>query len=259
MSENGKIPPSFGLAQVAGIYEELERELRLLPDAMLAPSRDHKFLGNFVSGFIGHDADWHDLDFSRVPDSGKVKEIDFLKADTAGLLKSICIIRDRKDRLFADVLINRPALNECWYRFCYVKEICQAVIREDYRNRDFTDFYPKTSSYEETIYLFSNLIRNPFSFGDFDAADDSYPLELKIENAAEVLAAALMLDLDQLFEEKQKVKKSGGRLALEEYDFRAFAAKWKLPERYVFLFMTADEAEVFYDFVVSARNGLPID
>jgi len=225
---------------------------------MLAPHRDHKFLGDFVSDFIGHDADWHDVDFSRVPDSAKVKEIDFLKADTAGLLKSICIIRDRKARLFADVLINKPALNECWYRFCYLKEICQAVIHEDYRNRDFTDFYPATSSYQDTIYLFSNLIRNPFSFGDFDASNDNYPLELKIENAAEVLAAALMLDLDQLFQEKHRVLKSDGRLGLEEYDFRSLAEGWKVPERYVFLFMTADEAEVFYNFVMSARKGLPI-
>lgn len=247
---------SFGLEQIAGIYVELEVGLADFPQAVFSPPRDHKFLGNFAAELIGHDADWYDLDFSKPTETSKIQTLPFVTEKTGGLLKSLCIIRDKKTRLSADILLNKPALNTCWYRFCYVKEICQAVIYEDYKNANSEDFYPKTATYDQAIFLFSNLIRNPFSFGDFSAPESVYPLELKIENAAEVLAACLLIDIDAIMTEKKLVLEKDGRVGLEEYDFYTLAKKWQVPERYVFLLMTANEAEVFHSLVKARRDGV---
>ena len=146
-----------------------------------------------------------------------------------------------------------PLVNYCWNRFCLVKEACQAIVYEDFKERAGESRYPQTDTYELVVELFSNINNKPFSLSDF--GNEKYPLALAVENAAELLATLLLVSIDELYDFRKNIIAQQGVVGLQAYNFLPVADLYKAPRRYIEVMSTWDHLDDFMDRIVRARNG----
>ena len=176
------------------------------------------------------------------------------------------------DNGYCDILIY-SALNNCWDRFCRAKEAAHVPIRtkanrmaeaakqviqefdkikdeleayKEYMCDDTVVHYPDTASERQIISLFHDTVTKKFSINDFDKKD--YPIELRAENSAEIIAILLLFPPHEMINERNSLLLEIGSIAgdlceLEGADFMPIAKRWKVPLHYVELFLTWDGLE----------------
>ena len=173
-------------------------------------------------------------------------------------LYSKVIILDSGDKPAAEIVLNTHKLpdgsalvNYCWTRFCKVKEACQIYLRGYFRDHQWT--YPDTASLAQIDTLFKNLVRFKFSIEDFD--NKNYPQDTKVENAAEIIAILLLYPIEKMATDRLAM---GGDLDMSAFSLytHELADTYKVPERYVDLFLTSENFDKIHAKIIQLREGL---
>lgn len=145
-------------------------------------------------------------------------------------ISSYNITRKIDDHVISELYLTE-SLSEEWCRFAYVKEACHVIFLR--MMDEITLDYPYTCDHNSLLRMFQSTTTEPFSINDFD--DPSYEVSLALENAAEVLAFFIMVPIEHLLDEQAAyVAMANGHI----YDPQEFASQYKVPHRYVELFVS---------------------
>jgi hypothetical protein len=247
-------PFNMRFSDVLDIYVTLESNIQLdnLTAAHQSDVRDEKMLLEALSGYLNQKIVVEEVDFYEgLQDDHPLRTRDFY---------SFVHIFDGASK-YAEVVINSNTLpdggalvNECWHRFSMIKEVCQVVIRQVIY--DYEMEYPNTDGSMKAGRLFHNLVKYKFSIADFDS--EGYPADVKVENAAEIIAALLFYPVDKMIHDRKTLEngnhlEENGNVIFGVFDnpFYDIALKYKIPERYVRLFLTSPNL----DQMNNAING----
>lgn len=167
-------------------------------------------------------------------------------------VKSFNIIRQissEPDRYTSEIYVDSNN-NYCWRRFSVVKEACHVLFLSESDKIGIN--YPNTSTFDSVFRLIQTINTLPFSIYDFE--DEKYSATLGIENAAEVLAFLLLCSHERLIDER--------KIAAERYktdpflvDYYAIADRYKVPRRYMELFLTEDTIGVLLDKIAERMHS----
>ena len=226
----------FDLEDVINIYVTLEQNMEL--SNLTGPStedvRDEVMLLNAISGYSNHKIDVFEEDLYDTITESVGRSRDYY---------SKCLIFHGEVKKRAEIWVNSHKLlsgahlvNSCWRRFCIIKEACQVIIREEFLRHDWV--YPATKNVEELVTLYRNLVKFKFSIFDFD--NEHYPLDTKVENAAEILAILLLYPIEKMVADAERLNGDSFDSAFSN-SFYEIADNYKVPERYVELFLTSEE------------------
>lgn len=164
----------------------------------------------------------------------------------------------------ADILLNnakltddKPVFNYCYRRFLAIKEAFHVVLRfeliKEGRNYD----YPDSNQAKSMMPSIERLIFLPFAIIDFD--DPEYTDDVKIENAAELLAVLMLYPIEKIASDRNTFTAAVGA----EFDdptaiatsTKAFAELHKIPQRYVDLIFRWQGFDSFYSRIRQLRAG----
>lgn len=243
-----------------------------------------RYLGTMVDQESPRDADAI-IRFFKARMGGNIRfhisEIDFL--DTTGLdaasdfcrrrptvnaLRSFILNFDETQGI-CRILLNRPMMNNCWRRFCKVKETSQAVIRryslqrgspsdrlsgdpemgKEYMVPDISIVdaaYVDTADVGAAARLLSLDAEREVPLSEFDLPD--LETELRIEKSGEILAALLLFPPPDMVSARNRLLDGLGSVdgslnRLEYVDFFPVADIWKVPTKLVQSFLTYDGLE----------------
>jgi hypothetical protein len=255
------LPKALSLEDIIRIYVQLEENYLKLPPLIAdARPRDIDRLSEFLAGYSQQIYEIHEIDFYDI--TGLDELLQSIVPEQRDVY-SFCQIFGRKsakknssepvERLVRIFINDHPAdnatklVNDCWKRFCQIKEICQAILYEHLNSED-PALYPETAEYTEIVKLFSDINNKPFSMSDF--GNPQYPQTLAVENAAELLAAMLMVPIDELQSYRQEIMTELGETGLRSYNYFDIALHYKTPRRYIEVLITWD----FLDDFVSMLN-----
>lgn len=232
-------------AALATLYENAEAES--LTQGLLGPNyRQLSMLLHFLQGYhYGFELVPHrPFDFMRGHKSDKTYQTLFrTRRTTQSAIKSFNVSRRTEGNRISAELYLTTELDQNWERFCYVKEACHVLflVSQDKLRLD----YPYTSDEKSLLHLFESTTTEPFSVYDFD--DTNYERSLALENAAEVLAFFIMVPLDELLGERLRFRAlTNGHI----YDPQDFADQFKVPHRYVELFVSNETTNGIIDGIV---------
>lgn len=237
----------IGLATVAHAYSTLRHHYKevSISGTLENYPYDSEDLVRFIAGYWSHKYEIHTGDFLST--EGLDAELIDIAPTTSGIM-SIVIIHDRVDfnspRLVQIALNTGPAgdannggLNECWRRFCRLKEACQATLFESISQAK-TENYPITMNFSDLATLFSELNNEPFSLWDF--SDPQYSNGLAVENAAELLTIGLLFPFEEAYDLQKAIVDAYGHAGLRSFNYNKIAKKYMIPERYVEVILTWD-------------------
>ena len=237
---------SFNLEHIIEIYVSLERRLDFNSLFDNEPVRDEKILLEALMKQFNHKVDVFEEDlYENLTTLGRARD-----------LYSLCFIIHGESKKRVEIWINTHMLpdgatlvNYCWKRFCLIKEACQVIIREEFRDKGWD--YPDASTREELKTLIQNLVKFKFSMSDFENPD--YPLDTKVENAAEILAILLLYPIDRMVEDQKKHENSDS--AYTNIHF-LIAEKYKVPERYVELLFSSEDLQRVFSEIRLKRDDV---
>jgi hypothetical protein len=143
----------------------------------------------------------------------------------------------------ADILINSglldsgaPIFNKCYRRFLAMKEAFHAILRLEFARRN--DPYPDAADSVTILKTLEKLIYLPFAIIDFD--NPEYDDDIKVENAAQLLAILILYPIEQINADRAQFLEEfdGGDANFENPEIIVtrsyeFAAKHRVPQRYV--------------------------
>lgn len=180
---------------------------------------------------------------------------------------SVVFIGERKESLVPGRIVSRnveiwlnsaregdaPVLNHCWRRFCILKEICQAIIFEEYSRRG-DDKIVTHMAFSEIDTLFNKINNEPFSLWDFD--DPDYDRGVFLENAAELLTVGILFPFEHAAELRVKAEQEfKGKFS--DVDYGSIAQHYQVPLRYVELLLTWRALPGFISSIkTNARYGI---
>ena len=239
----------FNLEDIINIYVNIEENINLdlLHGAANADQRDEKLLLKEICGYSNHGASVFEEDlYAGLSTLGRSRDF-----------YSKCLIFGGETKKRFEIWINKHKLpdgndlvNFCWRRFCIVKEACQVIIREEFLREGRP--YPDAKTVDEVVTLYRNLVKFKFSMSDFDS--DEYPLDTKVENAAEILAILLLYPIDKMVADRARLASNSDQTAFSRSYFD-IAENYRIPERYVELFFTSKELDLFHAKVRLRREG----
>ena len=245
-------PFQMSFSDVLDMYVTLESNIQLenLTAAHQSDIRDENMLLKALSGYLVQQINVEEVDFYEdLNEEHPLRTRDFY---------SFVHIFDGAEK-YAEIVINshvlpdgRRLVNECWKRFSIVKEVCQVVIRQAFYDDGIE--YPNTNNYLKAGSLFHNLVKYKFSIEDFD--NDKYPSDVKVENAAEILAILLLYPIDKMVQDRALLSngdqiQQNGNVIFGIFDdgFYDIALRYKVPERYVRLFLTSSNLNHIHGIV----------
>lgn len=237
------------LEDVLDIYINLEENIDLsnLRSVMEEDQRDIQMIITALKGYSNHEISVFEEDLYAGA-SGVGRNRDFY---------SKCLLFQSGGKNRVEVWVNKHRLpsgdmlvNDCWRRFCIVKEACQPIIRDHFMKAEWE--YPDAANMMQIVTLYKNLVKFKFSMTDFDNAN--YPLDTKIENAAEILAILLLYPIEKMVNDRDRNNEIeyGG---IFNESFYNLALGYKVPERYVELFLTSNELDRIHGLIKKKRNG----
>lgn len=231
-------PFRLSFEDILDIYVTLEENIQL--DNLVAQHqkdvRDVRMLLDALQGFLNYNISVLEVDFYKGLDSSQVgRSRDFF---------SLIHIFSAESKS-AEIAINShilpdgaPLVNYCWRRFCTIKEACQIIIRAHFYENDIV--YPDSVGEEKQSELLHNIFRYKFSIEDFES--DKYPPDVKVENAAEILAILLLYPIEKMVVDKKDIN-SSNHFGVYNHAYFNIADRYKIPERYVDLFLSSENLD----------------
>lgn len=238
-------------------YISLEQIIRAdnIVAAHQSDERDIEMILRAIKAYSGHDIYVYETNFYDFKDDPSFEEDNSI--ETRDYLSCV-LMMENDGKNHSEIYINsglglknQRILNDCWKRFCIVKEACQIVLRS-YYTKNYT-FYPDTNSAKKQTKLFHNLFKYLFSMQDFDNPD--YPVSITVENASEIIAILLLYPIDKMMEDLSIISNEE-YLGVFDDKFYDIALSKKIPERYVRLFLTSPNIPQIADKVWSASPDI---
>lgn len=237
----------FDIELVAKIYARIEYERDSTYTAGMRAQfpKGSKMLAELISGYLNHRYEVARSDFYNVegasedeakkrPTEHDVYSYVLIKERPAATALGKLERRDVRIHLNIGTTSSGEPLNRCWRRFCCLKEVCQAIIYEEFESSN-SNSYPRTLDFSRINALFERINNEPFSLWDF--GDPEYDPAHFTENAAELLALGLLYPFDHALEHQKALNtKYDGDLSL--VDLKPTANYYKVPRRYVELMLT---------------------
>lgn len=140
--------------------------------------------------------------------------------------------------------------NHCWTRFAILKEVCHTLLIIEHDDEKIE--YTFSSQQEEIFFLAKEINTLPFSINDFEV--EGYSPILTVENAAEVLAFLILCNVENLRRDHDSYES----LSQEDkilFDYFPTADAYKVPKRYVELFLTNDLAGELLDRIEQSMGS----
>lgn len=253
------------LVLIAKIYARLqyERDSHFTQAMRAEFPKGSKMLAEFLSGHLNHTYELAKSDFydvkgaSNAEVNAKPSEHDvysFVFLNERPEAPALGKVARRHVRIHLNVgkTNSGEPLNTCWRRFCILKEVCQAIVYEEFSENSL-EAYPKTIRFPQISSLFEKINNEPFSLWDFD--DKDYDRAHFTENAAELLALGMLYPFDHALEHQKELQaRAAGDLT--KSDLMEIAKYYKIPKRYVELMMTWAGLNEFVAIIESFADSL---
>ncbi len=104
------------------------------------------------------------------------------------------------------------------------------------------------------VELFYTINTQPFSILDFK--HPAYNVQVTIENAAELLATLILMDVEECANVRATIIAHGGNTALYSFDFKPMANKYGIPRRYPEIIVCWKMFEEMYAQMLAVRSRL---